>query len=385
MILGVNNISFNKYKNLNRITNKNSQKPNRTEENERNYNTKFFPYFSDLISFKAERRSIPNIDYEEFKAMSDAKKQILRRKCNTFALQVDSSEMFDPEDLRLPLLSDEDMKNFVEVSSIYNKFKDHKIICLGRSPKWFLNTSLWMKDGIGNYKFVPFSQNWYRWDNEEGMRRIKIAAPSEKSEEAYFKFLKHKNVDPKTIVKEYKKTGKKYIITDYIQSSKGMTSFLDILSRFAIKQEVPLKDFAEAIKIVGIGSLEYTSTLFHEDENFSVPKAKMPSQLEDYDHLIEQEFHDMAYPVFEQLLLNRNSNECRSTFYPHKLWTAFNPDKYKTGMMSEEKMKALQLVYPANKSDFTPAMKDFRNLLNFRILDYLYENGLLKDKHKSKI
>ena len=101
--------------------------------------------------------------------------------------------------------------------------------------------------------------------------------------------------------------------------------------------------------------------------------------------LKDYKFYDMTYPVFEQMLLNRNSNECRSTFFPHRLQGAFNPDKYKTGMMSEEKMRALQLVYPANKSDFTPAMKDYRNLLNFRILDYLEAHDLLTEQHKSKI
>lgn len=382
MILGVNSISFNTNKYSKNLSNIQKQK---TFDNNETNKTSAFPYFSNFVSFKAERRSIPYVDYEEYRAMSKTKKEFLRRKCNNFALQVNSDEMFDPKDLRLPLLSDKDMDDFIKISSIYNKHKDKTIVCLGRSPKWFLNASLWMKDGIGTYKFIPFSQNWYRWDNNEGMRRINIAAPSEKEEEAYFKFLRHKNIDPKTIVKKHKEEGKKTVITDYIQSSKGITSFLDVMSRFAVKQNVSLKDFAEAIEIVGIGSLEYTGNFYHDDENFSVPRAKMPILLQEHDNLIKQEFHDMPMPVFEQMLLNRNSNECRSTFYPHKLWTAFNPDKYKTGMMSEEKMKALQLVYPANKADFTPAMQDFRNLLNFRILDYLSEIGLLKDKHKSKL
>lgn len=385
MILGVNSISFNTNKYLKNISVNKNQK---TENNVTDYQTNktgFFPYFSSLISFKAERRSIPNIEHEEYKAMSETKKEILRKKLQSFALTVKTDEMFDERDLRLPLLSDKDMKDFVEISSVYNKFKDNEIICLGRSPKWFLNTSLWMKDGIERYTFVPFSQNWYRWDENEGMRRLNFIAPTEKEEEAYFRFLKHKKVDPLTLVQKYKETGKKIVITDYIQSSKGITSFLDVLSRFAVQQNVPLKDLAESLYIVGIGSLQYTENFYHDDEDFSVPRAKMPVLLRDYDHLIKQEFHDMTYPVFEQMLLNRNSNECRSTFYPHNLWTAFNPEKYKTGMMSEEKMKALQLVYPANKADFTPAMKDFRNLLNFRILDYLNKNDLLKEKHNSKL
>ena len=78
------------------------------------------------------------------------------------------------------------------------------------------------------------------------------------------------------------------------------------MSRFAVKQNVSLKDFAEAIEIVGIGSLEYTGNFYHDDENFSVPRAKMPILLQEHDNLIKQEFHDMPMPVFEQMLLNRN-------------------------------------------------------------------------------
>jgi len=384
MISPINPISFKNYKFTNAINQTNNSKQDFDYSYEKKQ-TRLFPIYSDLISFKATRRSIPNIDYEEYRAMSNSQKAMFRKKCENFALKVNSEELFDPKAMRLPLLSDKDMKDFIEISSIYNKYKDKNIICLGRSPKWFLNASLWMKNGINTYKFVPFSQNWYRWDEEEGMRRLNFMAPTEKEEEAYFKFLKHKHVDPKTIVKKHKENGEKTVITDYIQSSKGITSFLDMMAKLAIKQNIPLKDFAEAIEIVGIGSLDYTSGFYHDDEDYSVPRAKMPVQLRDYDKYIKQDFYNMTYPVFEQMLLNRNSNECRSTFYPHALWTAFNPDKYKTGMMSEEKMKALQLVYPANKADFTPAMQDFRNLLNFRILDYLATNDLLKDKHKSKL
>ena len=33
---------------------------------------------------------------------------------------------------------------------------------------------------------------------------------------------------------------------------------------------------------------------------------------------------------------------------------------------------------------FTDAMKDYRNLMNFRILDYLYQNDMLKEKHRTR-
>ena len=112
--------------------------------------------------------------------------------------------------------TEKDMDDFIEISKIYNKYKDQPIICLGRSPKWFLNTSLWMKDGINRYDFVAFSKFWYRKDPYEGMKRMDRYAPTEKEEAAYRKYLKGLRVDPKSIVKKMQETGKKTVITDYI-------------------------------------------------------------------------------------------------------------------------------------------------------------------------
>ena len=389
MILPISSLNFQKYNSINKINKNNlSETKNETHRSGKEQSgVNFYPALINSITFKGLRKTIPDIGHEEYKAMSPGRKEFLRKKCKSFSLDADASQMFDPKDLKIPLLSDKDMADFVKISSVYNQYRDHDIICLGRSPKWFLNTSLWMKDGIKDYKFVPFSQNWLRYDPIDGMVPITRCLPTEAEEEAYFKFLKHKQVDPATLVENYKKTGKKTIITDYIQTSKGLASFLDILSKFAVKQNVPLKDFAQSIQIIGIGSLIYTEGFYYDDEDFSEPTPRMPERLMPYEDIIlkDYKFYDMTYPVFEQMLLNRNSNECRSTFFPHRLWGAFNPDKYKTGMMSEEKMRALQLVYPANKSDFTPAMKDYRNLLNFRILDYLETHDLLTEQHKSKI
>lgn len=344
-------------------------------------------YYTDMISFKGvktARRTIPDIDYEEYRAMNDVQKKKYRKKAEKFALDVEAKQMFDPKTLLLPLGDEKDMDNFIKISSIYKQYQNQPIVCLGRSPKWFLNAALWMKDGINTYTFMPFSDHWCKNDPVEGMIRDEKYAPTEQEEMEYRKRLRHKQLDPKSIVKQFEKTGKKTVITDYIESGKGICSFLDVLSRFAVDQKVSLEKFANSIEIVAIGSLDYTSRFFHDDEEYSVPEAKMPPLLKPYKKLIKQHYHDMDYRVFDQMLVNRNANECRATYYPPKLWCSYNPDHYKTGMMSEEKMKALKLVHPANGADFTPAMKDYRNLLNFRILDALDQKGLLKDKHKSR-
>ncbi len=51
----------------------------------------------------------------------------------------------------------------------------------------------------------------------------------------------------------------------------------------------------------------------------------------------------------------------------------------------KQMLKELRATNARTMSSFTPAMFDYRNLLNFRILDALNERGLLKARHKSKI
>lgn len=94
--------------------------------------------------------------------------------------------------------------------------------------------------------------------------------------------------------------------------------------------------------------------------------------------------------MFKEMLINQNTNECRSTYYPHETWTVYKPDKFKTGLIKDmkkvkEMVKELKSSGEKSMSSFTPAMYDYRNLLNFRILDALNERGLLKLIHKSKV
>ncbi len=341
-------------------------------------------------------RSIPHIDYEEYMVMQPYTKRKFRKKYRTFFnnLGTKSQEMVDKKYMYMPLQSEFLMEKFLETAKIYSKYKDQPIICLGRSPKWFLNAALWMKDGIDKYDFVAFSQNWYRYDNSENtVMRIDSMAPTPKEEGAYRKYLKRIQADPQTIVDNMKKTGKKTVITDYIFSGKGMTSFLDVMSKYAEDLGI-LEEFCNSIHIVGIGSKDYMEEMLKIEDH--IPKVRMPERMQPYEktglwtYNIKQEFYDMDYTMFKEMLINQNTNECRSTYYPHEAWTVYQPDRVKTGLIKDLK-KAKQMVKDLKSSgdrsisSFTPAMFDYRNLLNFRILDGLNERGLLKLIHKSKV
>lgn len=348
--------------------------------------------YNAKIHFQGEygstKQTVPHIDYEEYMAMKEHTKERFRKRYNSFLTTVNKDELFDQKEHHMPLSSEETMNKFIEASKIYSKYKDNPIICLGRSPKWFLNAALWMKDGIDDYNFIAFSKYWYRPDSIEGMHKITAMSPTEKEEIEYRKYLKRKKADPETIVKHFEKTGKKTIITDYICSGKGACSFLDILSHYTEDLGI-LERFSKSIKIVGLGCMDYMEELNPYEEYISEPRVIMPERLMPYDRNIEQEFHNFDYNMFSDMLLDQNVNECRSTYYPHETWTVYKPDRFKTGLIND--MKKVQEMVKQLKgntnsmSSFTPAMSDFRNLLNFHILDALNRKGLLKIIHKSKV
>ncbi len=351
-------------------------------------------YFGEFFD---PNRTIPHIDYEEYMAMKESTKKRFRKKYKNFFNDpaINTQEMIDKNYLAMPLQSETLMNEFLKTAKFYSKFKDQTIICLGRSPKWFLNAALWMKDGIENYRPVAFSKNWYRYDTaDQSLIRIDSMAPTPKEEVAYRKYLKRIKADPQTIVDNMKETGKKTVITDYIYSGKGMTSFLDVMSKYAEDLGI-LEDFCKSIHIVGIGSKSYMEDMMKVEEA-PTPKVIMPERMVPFEktglwtYNITQEFHDMDLSMFKEMLINQNTNECRSTYYPHETWTVYKPDKFKTGLIKDmkkvkEMVKELKSSGEKSMSSFTPAMYDYRNLLNFRILDALNERGLLKLIHKSKV
>lgn len=326
---------------------------------------------TNKTGFTSNLRKIPNIEYEEYTLLSEENKIWLREKCANFDKSVNPSELFKEHGGYLPLADPEDMEEFIKFSSKYNVLKGSPILCLGRSPKWPLSASLWMKDGIDGYIFVPFSKNWYdrKIDLKNGdswVVRNADRAPTIEQETAYKKYLKIIGVDPKSIVKKTQKAGKETVITDYLETSRGMTSFLEVLSSYAEEQGV-LNDFAKSIKFFIIGSNEYSSNKFYPTlEVAPRPKVLFPDNLSKVvprslwgPPYPKQESHvDLSQKVFEQVFISQNSNESRSGLYSKEFWIGMKPSNL--------------------QPKFTQGMKDYRNLLNFRILDYLSANNLLR-------
>ena len=47
----------------------------------------------------------------------------------------------------------------------------------------------------------------------------------------------------------------------------------------------------------------------------------------------------MSSNVMKQILIDKNTNECRSTYFPPNAWGVYDPDKYKTGIIPDEELK----------------------------------------------
>lgn len=397
-MLTVSPIFFkNRYTN-NAIENKNINKNRPSIKQSVNSSKNSFSYYSyfpnitmSSVSFKGSEkgeRIVNDIEYEDYIKFTPEQKEELRDKYDKFYELIDPNQLFVfriPKSSSLPLKNKYDIADFVKVSSNYNDYRNNKIICVGRSPKWFLNTSIWMKGGIEDYSLAAFSSNWYH-RNMMGLGpklyRDDNEAPTDEQANAYRRYMHRIKCDPVSLIKRVQKTGRPIIITDYIHSGAGLTSYLDLMSKFAEDAGV-LDDFAKSIELFTIGSMEYLDDLGY-DNWFSIPRVLLPQRLEPYGKDIPQHFHDMPASVLKSILVDKNTNECRSTYFPPSAWTVYNPMKYRTGLISDERLKEMPRVKDGVVNNYTNAMKDYRNLMNFRILDYLYTNGLLKENHKTR-
>ena len=376
----INQVSLNSYTFQHRAQTK---KPAVTSVPNYSCNSLLPLYQIPFLGQNHQGRSVDVIDYFKFKKMRPSTKEFYRKKCADFQNMVNVQELRNQDKKYLPLLDDKVMEQFIDVCNIYKNMKDNPIICLGRSPKWFLNGALWLKDSIDDYKFAAFSGYWYLIDKYGDLYKSDKLAPTEEEKKSYKRYLNSIRVTPKHIVDVCEKTGKKVIITDYIGFGKGMCSFLDLMSEYAQEQGC-LEEFADSIKIVTIGSQEYKSRFYFDDEDIPAPRVQFPESLWEYQNKIEQEYYDIPIEVFEQMLINENTNECRSSYYPHEAWTAYKPDKVKTGMIGEKKIQEIRAKNKRYLHNFAPTMCDYRNLLNFRILDYMDQKGILRESLNSK-
>lgn len=373
------NYNFVQPKKINKVADNNFETKNKSTSLPVGFNTLYNISFTGWTN---PNRIVGDVDLETYHIMTDRAKERYRNLYQTFSTneEIEQKKLFDVSSKRLPLKSDAIMDKFIDMSKKYLKYKDQPIICLGRSPKWFLDTATWLDGGLDDYKFIAFSGYWYRPMPYGAVKVIPDDVPTKEEEAEYRKYIDRVGINPQQIVDTMKNEGKKTVITDYICTGKGACSFLDIMSRYADDLGI-LEDFANSIQIVAIGSYDYMEYLNPYADSIPTPRVPMPPLLQPYKDNIRQDFYNMNYTLFEEMLLNRNTNECRSTYYPHKAWTVYHPDEYKTGLITDMSVvKKIKEKFKDEKyiTNFTAPMQDYRNLLNFRILDYLNSKNMLR-------
>ena len=106
------------------------------------YNSSTLPnvYYINNVNFKSiykAEKTVPDIEFEEYKRMQEHTKERYRRIYKSFQINksINKQDLFDPKEISLPLQSEEKLEKFFDISKEYLKYKDHPIICLGRSPK----------------------------------------------------------------------------------------------------------------------------------------------------------------------------------------------------------------------------------------------------------
>ena len=355
------------------------------------------------LNDKTYKVHVDSINWEDYMEMSPTKKKRLKILSQTFDQVIDDEQRAfllkidpHPDHLRIPLQSKDTMEQFLKAAKMYSEYRDHPIVCLGRSPKWFLNASFYMTDGIMGYDFVPFSGSWYKindgdFGDNSGLRRIDDLAPTKSQETAYRKYLAKIEADPVSLIKKADATGHKVIITDYIDTGKGLTSFLELMSKYAQEQGV-LDEFGHSFDLVTIGSNEYRQNRKNV-EYLSNPSVWMPELLEPYNRattawgtgqIIQQRYFNLDRNVHEEMLMNQITNECRSTFYPRWAWDQYDCDKFKIGKFYDlnKYEDLINNIAASTKqksvSIYNESVQAFRNLLNALILSALEERNMLR-------
>ena len=93
----------------------------------------------------------------------------------------------------------------------------------------------------------------------------------------------------------------------------------------------------------------------------------MPPLLEPYDDNIKQTYYDMEYEVFMQMLINRNTNECRSTYFPHNAWTVYDPTVLRIGFSSDMN-KVKKALEPLKDEKYIDIFSELSQLMPYRYL-----------------
>lgn len=333
----IDTVSFNK---LNTFANKQEKKTNSSESlsinckstvnSLNNTNSSIISYKN--IAFKGKIETIKDMNIDEYHKLSGSDKISLRKEYSGNKYALGST---------MPLATDAEADNFLKVSEkVVKNYKNDHIVGLGRSPLWFLEAAKLKKDGIENYTPAAFSGGWfYQVPDTEKLQRIEAQAPNKEQTKAYRDYLTKLNLDPEMIVKQNKQTGKKVVIVDFLDTGKGVHSFIDFLQSWADEKKLDKNSFKKALSVHSIESMENPSPY------------SPPSQVGRDVTLVKGSIYRDFFSG------TTGAKNALGIKYPPEKWGKIDP-------LASQKIE--------------PKIKHFKNLVKFRLLDYLASKKMLR-------
>lgn len=249
---------------------------------------------------------------------------------------------FNPE-YKHPFQSEAELKELFRFSRIIaHSFKDSKVVAVGRSPLWFLETLKMMKGSkvnLDNYSELAVT----------GLTSVNNFTKTEIKE--FAGYLKNANLSPETMIEHSKKTGQKTVLFDFLHTGKGMIQTINLMdevlkhnyknniaplkSEFKSSDEA-IKAFHDSIKVVG---------MFWKDHK----PASLPANV---DKKLYQVDYDLSVNFFDHIFRDDLGTE-----FLRIDWEDVNP------------------------LDVKPT--DRARLSRFMLIDKLFQKGLLKEGQRA--
>jgi len=228
--------------------------------------------------------------------------------------------------------------------TLSSTYPNDKIVALGRSPLWFVETARLLEGSPERYEYVAFSGRWYERGQEKnrfGFESSGSAAlrpgpvgPNSVQIQAYRTYLSNLGLDPIAIVRNAEEKGRKTIVVEYTQFGESLMSFLSVLSDWAEEQ--------------GLGARLRAAVVVHVLQD---PVLKKIPYLAGFQ--LERQIVD--HELVRNLANSDAFEDSLGVHYPYWKWTEFVPASLGAGTISRNAA-----------------------LVRFRVMDFLAQKGLLK-------
>ncbi len=150
-----------------------------------------------------------------------------------------------------------------------------RIVCLGNSPAWMVKAGEMVaqrRENKTEFLYIPFSGGFLTECQTKTIpyeRRVFEEVDKDHDwtkEQGIAEYLKSQHLDPESIIASARR-GKKTVFVDYIQSAKGIASFLSLLFSYT-RDLSEAKELARALKVHLYGEYKHPKCIRLAIPNF---------------------------------------------------------------------------------------------------------------------